>query len=289
MDDTHYDKYDSAIEIVLKHGLADNSPVLPPPHYHNTHEICFFVHSTVRAFMQNTWYDVTDGDIVIVPQHELHRYEYLNTDRYTRLLITFSDEYLRTLLAQMHCPDLFDSLQPAKCMQLRPRSTKFRKLYQQAEDVLASYKLMTRKPSEENLAVFRARFFCLLFDLRQLITEKTDTADLSKASECVQRTINYIDEHYMLPLTLEDLAKTALVDKYHLCHIFKQHTGMTAVKYIHTRRIIEAEKQLLYTDLATDAIAAAVGFSTMQHFYRVFREVTGTSPGEYREKNKIVV
>jgi AraC-like DNA-binding protein len=64
---------------------------------------------------------------------------------------------------------------------------------------------------------------------------------------------------------------------------------MTAVKYIHTRRIIEAEKQLLYTDRSTDAIAAAVGFTTMQHFYRVFREVTGTSPGEYREKNKIVV
>ena len=62
---------------------------------------------------------------------------------------------------------------------------------------------------------------------------------------------------------------------------------MTAVKYIHTRRIIEAEKQLLYSNRSADAIAFAVGFTTMQHFYRVFREITGTSPGEYREKNHL--
>ena len=166
MSDIQYDKQESSIMLTLKHGLADNAPVLPTAHYHNTHEICFFAHSTVRAFMQNTWYDVQDGDIVIVPQYEMHRYEYRNTDRYTRLLITFSDEYLRNMLEQLHCPDLFSFLQPAKCIQLRPRSMKFRKLYQQAEEVLAAYKSMTRRPAGENAAIFRARFFCLLCDLQ---------------------------------------------------------------------------------------------------------------------------
>ena len=287
MSDIRYDKQESSITLSLKHGLGENAPVLPTAHYHNTCEICFFAHSTVRAFMQNTWYDVQDGDIVIIPQYEMHRYEYLNADRYTRLLINFSDEYLRNMLEQLHCPGLYTSLKATKCMHLRPRSMKFRKLYQQAEEVLASYKLMMRRHTEESVAIFRARFFCLLCDLQPLITEKTDTAGLSKSSECVQRIINYIDENYTQQLTLEQLAEIALVDKYHLCHIFKQHTGMTAVKYIHTRRIIEAEKQLLYSNRSADAIAFAVGFTTMQHFYRVFREITGTSPGEYREKNHL--
>ena len=78
----------------------------------------------------------------------------------------------------------------------------------------------------------------------------------------------------------------AHVDKYHLCHLFKVHTGMSVINYLHHRRIIEAEKLLIYTALPTGVVCTETGFNTIQHFYRVFREITGITPGEYRAKHR---
>ena len=186
----------------------------------------------------------------------------------------------------MHCEGMFDSLDLKRCMHIRPKSAQFRSLYQHAEETLDAYDQMKACPNEEEKAVFRARFFCLLYELRPMMTEVQQEIELSKACEYVQSTINYIDDHYAEPLTLDELAAVAHVDKYHLCHIFKRHTGMTVVKYMHSRRVIEAEKLLLYTDKTPDVIACSVGFCTMQHFYRTFREITGKSPGEYRGKSR---
>ena len=53
------------------------------------------------------------------------------------------------------------------------------------------------------------------------------------------------------------------------------------VDYLQCRRVLEAQK-LLMQGCDTRQTAQRCGFHSMQHFYRVFKRVTGISPGSYR-------
>lgn len=59
-------------------------------------------------------------------------------------------------------------------------------------------------------------------------------------------------------------------------------TGRTFMEYLHQCRLDQAQQLLATTELNVSQVAARVGFSTPQHFSRVFRKHTGLSPARYR-------
>ena len=59
-------------------------------------------------------------------------------------------------------------------------------------------------------------------------------------------------------------------------------TGRTFIEYLHQCRLDQAKRLLESTELNISQVAARVGFSTSQHFSRVFRKHTGLSPARYR-------
>ena len=59
-------------------------------------------------------------------------------------------------------------------------------------------------------------------------------------------------------------------------------TGRTFIEYLHLCRLDQARRLLESTELNISQVAARVGFSTPQHFSRVFRKHTGGSPARYR-------
>lgn len=68
---------------------------------------------------------------------------------------------------------------------------------------------------------------------------------------------------------------------------FKAATGYSPLAYVQALRIEEA-KQMLETDTApVDAIAREVGYEDVASFRRLFRRLTGISPGDYRRRFRI--
>lgn len=65
---------------------------------------------------------------------------------------------------------------------------------------------------------------------------------------------------------------------------FKQATGYAPIDYIQTLRIEEAKQQLESTELAVDAIGAAVGYEDPTFFRRLFKRSTGVTPSRYRQR-----
>ena len=59
-------------------------------------------------------------------------------------------------------------------------------------------------------------------------------------------------------------------------------TGRNFMEYLHRCRLVPAQHLLATTELNVWQVAARVGFSTPQHFSRVFRKYTGLSPARYR-------
>ena len=94
---------------------------------------------------------------------------------------------------------------------------------------------------------------------------------------------DYLDEHFMENLTLEDLEKEFHVSRFALSHIFKEETGFAPMKYVMMRRIGESQNLLMNTKMSIGDIGEQLGFTDNSHFSNTFKKYIGTTPGAYRK------
>ncbi len=94
---------------------------------------------------------------------------------------------------------------------------------------------------------------------------------------------DYIDTHYMEPLTLDDLAERFHLSKFHLVRKFTESCGISPKAYLEKRRMREAGYLLSTTELSVTEIASTLGFSSSSYFTQRFRISKGMTPVEYRK------
>ena len=63
---------------------------------------------------------------------------------------------------------------------------------------------------------------------------------------------------------------------------------MTFKQYQTELRVRYAKQMLLDKNYSLEDIAEAVGYSDVKYFSRVFKQITGTAPGEYRKKYHVL-
>ncbi len=83
---------------------------------------------------------------------------------------------------------------------------------------------------------------------------------------------------------VEEVAERLGISFSHLSRTFKQETGISPVVRLTQIRIQNAMKDLLSTEEKIERIAEKNGFTNGNYFCKVFRKLTGLSPGEYRRR-----
>lgn len=104
-----------------------------------------------------------------------------------------------------------------------------------------------------------------------------------KLSRPVQQCVDYIEMHLDQKIRASDLAPVVGYTEYYLTHKFKAETGLCINDYIKFAKIERAKVLLKSTDQTVQEIAASLCFSTRNYFSRVFLDVTGQTPIQYRE------
>jgi transcriptional regulator GlxA family with amidase domain len=82
------------------------------------------------------------------------------------------------------------------------------------------------------------------------------------------------------------LASVSGVSEAHFARSFKEAFGLPPHRYLLTRRIERAKTLLRDTDLPITEIAFETGWSSLGTFGRVFRDITGESPGDLRARER---
>lgn len=100
---------------------------------------------------------------------------------------------------------------------------------------------------------------------------------LRKVTELVHAKI---DEE----LTLELMAEAATLSVAHFSQMFRKSTGQTPHQFVLQQRVERAKELLREVEARVLDVAVACGFKTQQHFARVFRQIYGTSPTQYRRE-----
>ncbi len=101
----------------------------------------------------------------------------------------------------------------------------------------------------------------------------------------IVKSMDYIYEHLHEKILLDTLADHVNINKSYLCKLFKSETGMTVGNYIMKLKLEAAGNMLIYTDYSPVEIGNYFSFSSHSHFIKAFRQATGMTPKEYRERN----
>lgn len=107
-----------------------------------------------------------------------------------------------------------------------------------------------------------------------------------QSASAVKKIIAYINAHYEHEMTNSLFSQLSGYHEYYLNRLFIKHTGSTLRQYILDVRISHAKKMLLNTDLPLSVIAEKVGFNSNTYFSRYFRQITGITPTQFRQKYK---
>lgn len=99
----------------------------------------------------------------------------------------------------------------------------------------------------------------------------------------ITRVIAYIEAHLNEKLDLDTVASAVHYSKYHLHRMFTDTVGMTIHDYVRRRRLTEAAKLLVFSDLPILEVALAAGYESRQAFTGIFRDMYKQTPLEYRE------
>lgn len=106
------------------------------------------------------------------------------------------------------------------------------------------------------------------------------------AEESVSKSIEYINEHFYENIDLKTLADIEHYNMTYYSDWFKNNMNVTVTDYIKKLRIKKAKELMMETDLSILAIAQKVGYEHNSSFTRVFKEIEGTSPAEFRRQSK---
>ncbi|WP_309122514.1 AraC family transcriptional regulator [Paenibacillus sp.] len=98
----------------------------------------------------------------------------------------------------------------------------------------------------------------------------------------VQDAVRFLDESFHRMVGQEELAARLGVSKFHFLRMFTRHVGLTPNDYVNRRRIEKSVELLRTTDWSVDRIASEVGYSTGSYYIKVFKKLTGQTPGEFR-------
>jgi len=122
--------------------------------------------------------------------------------------------------------------------------------------------------------------------LTKLAEFKLSSYATSSTYHIIKPAVHYLETHYHdTDMTNDRLAEIAGISTVYFRKVFTGIYTVSPMKYVQLIRI-EKAKDLLISDYSTiGEIAAAVGFSSIYHFSKTFKKITGSTPTEFSRKH----
>ena len=248
-------------------------------HHHDFYEIYYFLNGNVNYIIEGRNYRLSPGDLLLISPLELHQ-PLIQAEKhpYERIVLwidkAFIEQYSADACSLTRC---FDVSAPDHSNVLRLTAQQRQRIADLLERLLAESSA-ANYGSELMMNGLLVEF---LVEVNRISASGTAQPDPeSRSAPLVAEVLDYINEHYHEPLTLDSLAARFFVSKYHLLHEFNRHVGTSVYRYIIQRRLIIA-RQMLADGLAPTDVYQQCGFGDYANFYRAFKAEYHMSPKEY--------
>ena len=100
--------------------------------------------------------------------------------------------------------------------------------------------------------------------------------------EAMNRSLDFIHQHWNESLTIGQIAKAAGMSPSHFAHIFTDEMHLSPIDYRNRLRIMRAMEMLTSSKGKVTTVAMECGFNSLSQFNTLFRRITGAAPNSFR-------
>lgn len=152
-----------------------------------------------------------------------------------------------------------------------------------------------RRPASGRDALLGALIQALTIEASRLAIGSSDngSSDNGNSTTPHQRSRHHlrrfealVEESFRHQPNIEELAAQLELSSAHLNSICRQQAGTSALALLHQRLLLEARRELTYTNLTIAQVSDGLGFSDPAYFTRFFKRLTGVSPSNFRKRQQ---
>lgn len=247
-----------------------------PKHWQAEIEGVFVKSGWLDIYVQNEIYHLKEGQVMCIPEGVVHSF-LKKSDHGVIYVIKFLQEHILK-----HC---FANNTKALISNL------YKNYF--IADCLPEMKEILIQCTNNSFGEYNECYLCAkLTELTTYFLIKPDLVGMKKknqnqdASSSLRLAFEFIHKHIRDEISLKVLASYLGFSECYCSRYIKKKTGMTFVEYVNATRIAEAETLLLETNDNITEIAYTIGFSSVQTFNRVFKQIRNINPTEYRKMRK---
>ncbi len=239
-----------------------------PPNWHESIELlyCLSGKGVIQCDTKNI--DFLPGDLYVVNPGLPHCVYSNSAVLYHCLII--DNSFLRD--NGIETPVRFQSL---------VRDYRFFMLFEQLKDAYIAY------DNKRAYAILHIRQ--IILSLLQILCDDFTANTLQQAdtsaNDTVKKVLLYIQQNMNRIITLDDVANSVGISKYHLSRVFKEHTGKTIIEMVNLIRCTEA-KRLIENGMSVSRAATACGYENLSYFSRTFQKIFYKLPSSFSQKSK---
>lgn len=126
--------------------------------------------------------------------------------------------------------------------------------------------------------------YSLFYKILQKLLPQMVRSNISY-DKTLQTAIEFITDNWNKDFSISDLAKRCCVSESTLYHLFQKELGQTPVNFLNSIKINNAIKYLENSNYSISTISRLVGFNSENHFRKVFRSITETTPSKFKKKS----
>jgi AraC family transcriptional activator of pobA len=130
-----------------------------------------------------------------------------------------------------------------------------------------------------------AHLTLLLVEVSRLAADVVGDLRL-KDEPLLAEVFGFIEARYHDRISLRDVASAVNLSPAHLTTTVRRKTGRTVQEWIAERRMVQARRLLVETDLTVEEIGSKVGYADPVYFVRSFRRTHGTTPLRWRRAGR---
>lgn len=246
-------------------------------HMHSDFELLLILEGTGAIQIKNDLFVVKTGDALLLNPNEMHEID-TGGKGITAVILQFSRHFGN---------DYFPFLRNTRFQTGNLKSCFNDKDYQEflwtVTRLTASY--ITGGPLFEFQCVGLLINFLLLCcrNLNYEVLTENDYDEYKRKSDRMNRISSYIDENYLFPIRLKELAQAEHVTATHLSHFFSDNFGVTFQEYLSGKRLEQALRLSADKTLSLAELSDRSGFSDPKYLNKAFREKFGYPFREYRK------
>lgn len=253
-------------------------------HSHPYYEIYYFHSGRCNYVIGSNVYTLEPGDLIIMHGMTLHTPNPDIRIPYIRSIFHFHPHLLYEFFQRPYLEPLLRPFEELRNIRIQTGTRRA-----EIEEALVRMGMLYNDPQSSDEGRFLIQFVDFLYIIKELCMN-TPTAPAAKHSgkeRYVQSVIHFIEEHFREEITMEDLERKLHISRHYLARIFKSWTGWTVFQYLFRRRVNQAKLLLLLEDALTiSQISESVGFKHHSHFSRVFKQLEGCTPEQYRSRER---